>query len=262
MANSSPRPASPMNLACSETVAALCGLTLAALAGAVAPARACAGEPVALKPYEAEYRTAVRGLKLSTHRQLKCEGGGRYTLTADGRNLVANLQEVSVFRVEGERVQPKSYVYQLTAPLLKRRREVHFAPGSESIRSLYKNEWYELPYTESTLDRMSQQEQLRLFLLNEPHPDENFSFRVADGKRIKEYDFIFRGEEVIDTPLGRVNTLRFERTHDSPERKSETWVAPAWDYLMVRAIHIEDDQPVEALITAASIDGQPVVPDA
>jgi hypothetical protein len=50
-----------------------------------------------------------------------------------------------------------------------------------------RRQWYELPKTTDTLDRMSQQEQLRLSLLNDPTPREDMLFRVADGRKVKDY---------------------------------------------------------------------------
>jgi hypothetical protein len=214
-----------------------------------------------LRPYTAQYQTSYRGMRLNLDRELKAEGDNRYTLTNAGKILVAGVQEVSVFAVEGRRVVPKSYIHQGTG-LNNRRREVHFTPGADTIRSLYKDQWYELPYTENTLDRMSQQEQLRLNLLNDPTPREDISFRVADGKRIKDYQFVYVGEETIDTPLGPVQTLHFERTHEDPDRKSDTWIAPEWDFMMVKTVHVEDGKPVEAVLTDAVIDGVPVKPAA
>jgi hypothetical protein len=154
-------------------------------------------------------------------------------------------------------VQPKSYVYQLSGPI-SRRREVHFDPDSDVIRSLYKKTWYELPKTPETLDRMSQQEQLRLTLLNDPTPREDMRFRVADGRKVKDYRLIYRGEERIETPMGWVDTLHFERAHDDPERESNVWIAPAWDYLMVRTVHVDDGTTTQADLISASIDGTPV----
>lgn len=233
------------------------GLLAAALVTALS---AVASEPdahqaVGLKPYTAEYTTSARGMSLTLKRELKSDDKGNYTLTNGGKILVVGFHEVSVFRLEGERIDPRSYVYQGTG-LINRRREVHFTPGSETIRSLYKDNWYELPYTPGTLDRMSQQEQLRLSLLNDPTPREDISIRVADGKRIKDYQLVFRGEEVLSTPLGKIKTLHFERVHDDPDRKSDTWVAPEWDYMMVKTVHIEDGKPVEVNLKKAALDGR------
>lgn len=252
----------PMNLTCTSRArsawqAGLLCLACALPGWALAESGAEDSGPVALKPYTAQYKTTSRGMKLTLNRELKIDENGQYTLTNGGKILVAGFHEIAVFRVEGTRVIPRSYVYQGTG-LINRRREVHFTPGSDIIRSLYKDKWYELPYSDDTLDRMSQQEQLRLTLLNDPTPKEDVTFRVADKKRISEYQFVFIGEETIDTPLGPVATLHFERPHDSPDRKSDTWIAPAWDYMMVRTVHVEDGSAVEAMVTSVSIDGVPV----
>ena len=210
-----------------------------------------------LKPYTAEYTTTARGMSLSLKRELKRDENGNYTLTNGGKMLVVGFHEVSVFRVQDDHIAPKSYVYQGTG-LINRRREVHFTPGAETIRSLYKDEWYELPYTAGTLDRMSQQEQLRLSLLNDPTPKEDITIRVADGKRVKDYTLAFVGEEPLSTPLGDVQTLHFERIHDDADRKSDIWIAPQWDYMMVKTIHVEDGKPVEVNLKKASLQGKPI----
>ena len=236
--------------------ASLLAAALSGVSSAFAQAPAAA-EPVALKPYTAEYTTTARGMSLTLTRELKSDGAGTYTLTNGGKILVVGFHEVAVFSLDGEQVKPKSYVNQGHG-LINRRREVHFTEGSDTIRSLYKDNWYELPYTDGTLDRMSKQEQLRLFLLNDPTPKEDLAFRIADGKRVKDYQLVYVGEETLETPLGPIETLHFERLHDDPDRKSDTWIAPGLDYLMVKTVHVEDGKPVEVNLGKASIDGTPV----
>lgn len=231
-------------------------LLLAVLLNTPLSAALAAGEPV-LQPYLVKYSTSARGMTVTLERELKDEGEGRYTLTNGGKLLVVGFHEVAVFSVEGSEIHPKSYIYQGTG-LINRRREVHFTPGSDTVRSLYKDEWYELPYTEGTLDRMSQQEQLRLQLMAKENPRENLQVRIADGKRIRDYELVYVGEEVLDTPLGPVNTLHFERLHEEPDRESAMWLAPDWDYLMVKTIHVEDDKPVEVLLAEGSMAGTPL----
>jgi hypothetical protein len=160
-------------------------------------------------------------------------------------------------------VIPQSYVYRLNYGPVNRRREVRFDEETDVIRSLYKKTWYELPKAPGTLDRMSQQEQLRLLLLNDPSPRQDIRLRVADGRKVKHYVFRYLEDEVIDTPMGAVRTMRFEREHSNPEeRQSYFWVAPAWDYLMVRTVHVEDGTTTEANLIDATIDGDPVRGDA
>lgn len=236
----------------------LSSATTAAVLLAAHPAAAEDGvDHRGLLPYEAVYKTATSGLSIKLRRSLSMDENGDCKLKSEGKLLVAGISEVSVFGVEGATVRPKSYIYQLSGPV-SRRREVHFDGDSDTIRSLYKKEWYELPKTTDTLDRMSQQEQLRLLLLNDPTPHEDMLFRVADGRRVKEYRLLYRGEERIETPMGWVDTLHFEREHSDPERKSDVWIAPAWDYLMVRTVHTEDGKKTQADLISAAIDGTAV----
>jgi hypothetical protein len=236
------------------------GAAIALAAFALSGNNAAAATPdkvIALRPYTAQYKTTTRGMELDLTRKLKSGADGSYILTNGGKIMVVGFHEVSVFQVEGTRIMPKSYVYQGTG-LINRRREVHFTPGADTIRSLYKDQWYDLPRTDKTLDRMSQHEQLRLSLLNDPNPGKSISIQVADGKRVKDYQVVFVAEESMETPLGPIQTLHFERLHDDPDRKTNMWLAPAWDYLMVKSVHIENDNPVEVVLTGASIDGVPV----
>ena len=223
-------------------------------ATAAAEPEAGADESAKVLPYKATYGFKAVGLNFTVTRELRPGKGDEWVLTQAGKILVAGIQETAIFSMAGADIQPKSYVYQGTG-MINRRREVHF-DGSDTIRSLYKDEWYELPYTDGTLDRMTQQEQLRFTLINDPTPKEDVSVRVADGKRIKDYQLRYVGEEVLKTKLGQINTLHFERVHDDDDRRSGFWVAPEWDYLMVKTVHVEDGKENEAVITGATINGR------
>ena len=229
----------------------------------VSPALACtagehapqiAGEVTGLKTYTARYKTSTRGLSFTLNRALARAEDGSYRMTNGGSALIAGFEEESIFRVVGDAVVPTSYVYRGTG-LMNRRKEVQFTEGSKMLRSLYKKQWYDLPYSDGLLDTMSQQEQMRLSLLNASKPEQDVMVTVVDGKRIKNHTLKFVGTEMLKTPLGEIETLHFERVHGKADRKSDTWVAPAWDYLMVRTTHIEDGKLVEGIITAATLDG-------
>jgi len=237
-------------------LALLCSLALTVPAGA-APATESAAH--ALLPYTAQYRTSARGFDLEVTRELRLSdsGDGSYVLTSGGSLLVAGFHEVSVFRVEDDRIQPVSYTYRGTG-LVSRHLELRFPPAAGAIKSLYKDRWYELPNDGNTLDRINQLEQLRLSLLADAAPTDDLDMRVADGKRIKASQLVFVGEETLPTPLGPVHTLHFERLHDASDRRSDIWLAPAWDYLMVKTVHVEDGRPMTMELTDATLAGQPL----
>lgn len=231
---------------------------IAALISTVALQAAASGQRAsALRPYTAEYKTTARGFNLSVTRKLEADDNNHFILTNGGKMLVVGFHEISVFRVEDEQIRSISYVYQGTG-LVSRRQELHFNNEPGKITSLYKDQWYDLPHHSSTLDRMNQMEQLRLELLQDPADVGDITLRIADGKRLKDSQLVLIGEETQHTPLGPVTTLHYERLHDDPDRKSDIWLAPQWDYLMVRMVHIEDGDPVEMMLTGATLDGEVV----
>ncbi|MEM8563482.1 MAG: DUF3108 domain-containing protein [Pseudomonadota bacterium] len=209
-----------------------------------------------LTPYVAEYATSARGFDIQITRILEGDTNDHFILSSKGNLLVAGFHEISVFRTEGEKVHSISYVYQGTG-LVNRRRELHFDTPPGSISSLYKDEWYELPYSANTLDRMNQIEQLRLWLLNSADAGESRTIRVANGKRVKDTLWLFKGEEIQQTPMGDIATVRFERVHNKAERRSVIWLAPEWDYLLVKMSHTEGDTPVEMLLNSVTFAQEP-----
>ena len=210
-----------------------------------------------LKPYSTVYKTTARGLSMKLRRELKVGEDGQCELTSEGSLLVVGLSETSHFRISDGRVTPASYIYQGSG-LINRRREVHFSPDTPIIRSLYKGEWYSLPEVGHTLDRMSQQEQMRLNLLAQDEAMQEMKFKVADGRRVRNYTLTLLGQERLQTPVGEIDTLLYKHQRQDSERLSQLWIAPDWDYLAVKILHIEDGKTIEAHLISAEINGQPV----
>lgn len=228
-------------------------LLLALLTGLTGTVAAADHSPP-LRPYTAHYKASARGLDLHITRKLEAYEDGRYVLTSGGKILVIGFQEISMFRIESGHIRPLSYVYQNTG-LVSRRKELRFPPDRGVIRSLYKGQWYELPYADNTLDRMSQLEQLRLALMADPAAAKDVTLRVADGKRSKDSRLVLVGNETLQTPLGAVDTVHYQRLHTSAQRTSDFWFAPAWDYLLVRTVHVENGDPVEMTLSGATLGG-------
>lgn len=247
-------PQTRARLASRRLSAVLLACLLTAGPATARPVPAAADEKPLLKPYITVYKTTARGLSIKLRRELSIDADGHCKLTSEGSLLVVGLSEISQFQLEQGRVEPRSYVYQGTG-LISRRREVHFNPGSSVIRSLYKDEWYALPDIGHTLDRMSQQEQLRLNLLAQDEALQAMTFTVADGRKVKDHTLVLIGREQLQTPMGAVDTLLYERQRDSEERLSQIWVAPNWDYLVVKTLHVEDGKTVEANLISAELDG-------
>lgn len=61
----------------------------------------------------------------------------------------------------------------------------------------------------------------------------HFDFYMQTTEKVKHYFFEVKGEEVIDTKLGKLNTFRLEQTRKK-NRKLIIWFAPDINYQMVK----------------------------
>lgn len=210
-----------------------------------------------LSLYEATYKTKVIGLSVTLNRRLTRDGG-RYHLSQAGKTFMLSLSEDSHFTLEGEQIIGENFVYQLGG-VSKRRREVHFDPKNNVIRSLKKKEWTEHPWSPDVLDRLSQQEQMRLQLLRTDSLPERISLSIVDGPRIKlkHFDLVEAGP--LETEVGILNTVHYTLRHDDPsERSSDAWLATDHDFLMVLTEHTEDGSKTVIRLQSASIEGKAV----
>ena len=210
-----------------------------------------------LSLYEAAYITKVIGLSVTLNRSLTREGD-RFHLSQAGKTFLLSLNEDSHFTLEGEQIIGEEFVYQLGG-VSKRRREVHFDPANNTIRSLKKKEWTEHPWSPDVLDRLSQQEQMRLKLLLAEIPPERISLSIIDGPRVKlkHFDLVETGS--LETEVGTLNTVHYRLRHDDPsERSSDAWLATDHDFIMVRTEHVEDGSKTVIRLQSASIEGEPV----
>ena len=213
----------------------------------------------ALSLYTAEYRTKLTGLSVTLTRTLT-EENGRYHLTQGGKKaFMVKLSEDSHFSVGGDQIVGEQFIYQLSG-VTNRRREVLFDEEAGTIRSLRKKEWTEHPWSPEVLDRLSQQEQMRLKLLRADAPPARISLSIVDGPKIKLKHFDLIESTVIETPVGALSTVHYRLIHDEPdERSSDTWLAVDHDFLMVRTEHVEKASETVIQLEKATLAGRAVI---
>ena len=233
-----------------QWVSALIGLALMGMGSLTAHASE-------LSFYEATYTTKVIGIKVTLNRNLTREGD-RYHLSQAGKTFLLKLNEDSHFSLNGNQIVGEEFVYQLGG-VSKRRREVLFDQQNGTIRSMKKEDWTEHPWSPDVLDRLSQQEQMRLKLIASETPPERISLSIIDGPRIKLKHFDLVETGALDTSVGTLNTVHYTLRHDDPsERSSDAWLATDHDFLMVRTEHVEDGSKTVIEIQSASVEGTPV----
>ena len=222
-------------------------------------AGASAMAETALSLYTAEYTTKLAGLSVTLTRTLT-EENGRYHLSQGGKKaFMVKLNEDSQFSVKGDQIVGQQFVYQLSG-VSNRRREVLFDEEAGTIRSLRKKKWTEHPWSPEVLDRLSQQEQMRLKLLLAEAPPERIPLSIVDGPKIKLKHFDLIETEVLETPVGAMETVHYRLIHDEPdERSSDTWLAVDHDFLMVRTKHVEKGSETVIQLESATLAGRAVI---
>ena len=86
------------------------------------------------------------------------------------------------------------------------------------------------------------QDALSLFFqlaLSAPLPEGQHAYLVFNGKKLRNYIYEVRGEEILETALGALRTLHLARVTDSDGR-FEAWLAVDRHYLPVRVLRSDD----------------------
>ena len=87
--------------------------------------------------------------------------------------------------------------------------------------------------------------------LTAPPLDGQLAYTVFNGKKLRDYIYEVRGEEMLDTALGPLRALHLARAVNGDGR-FEIWLAIDRHYLPVRVLH-SDDQGSEVELVLLSM---------
>jgi hypothetical protein len=208
-----------------------------------------------LRTFEALYKTSALGMTLDLKRSLTQEGD-TYTLSSRGKNILVNMNESADFRIVDGGIEGIRFDSKIKS-LKTNKRAVRFDQSAGVIDSMKREAWTRHPWEPGVLDRFSQQQQLRLTLIGEDEPPETLEFRVVDGPKVSDKRWQRLPDEVIETPLGQIRTVKYRAVHTNPDKRaSEIWLAPKLDYLMVKTVHVERSSTVKVTIKSLNwLDG-------
>lgn len=199
-----------------------------------------------LPPYEATYTTKLRGIKIAATRKFENTGENSYKVSWKAKALWMRLNEWSEFEiVDGDKVRPLSYHYTRKGLGTDRPIHIYFDWDNAVINASKGKKNYQLPLTPGTLDKLSYQVQMQMDLLSKPG-SKQLVYQVANHDRLKTYEFVYQGEHTIETKIGTVNSLLYQR--EVGDRATKIWLSPMQYYLPVRIEQIEDgDSSIAAI---------------
>lgn len=152
-------------------------------------------------------------------------------------------QSISSF-VDG-RVQPRQYLYEHTGTSRDRNVTIDFDWNANQITNSVNGAPWHMPATRGILDKLLYQYTIMLDL---QQGKSSLSYIIADGGKEKTYRFEKLGEEILDTPLGKLNTIKMKRYRSDSDRESIFWSAPELGYMPIKLENIDDGVKTVAII--------------
>ena len=214
------------------------------------------------RPYDVTYTAKALGFSATAFRRQTLTAPEHYTLENSlslivlGAN-VGSVSETSEFRWEDGTIVPLHYEYEQTG-LSASVESVDFDWEKGLADSRSDDESWQLELSPGVLDKLSYSVQIGQDILNKDL--EEFQYEVLDENQFDDYLYQITATEVLDTPLGKLNTLKIERIRSSQSRRRTTvWLASDWDYLLVRLEQVSSSgTETELSIDTATMDGEPI----
>ncbi|MCB1649654.1 MAG: DUF3108 domain-containing protein [Pseudomonadales bacterium] len=211
-------------------------------------------------PFDARYQAKALGLSASATRRQSVTGEdtilleNRISLTILGANI-GTVVEASEFRWQQDHVLPLHYRYDQSG-ISSSHESIAFDWEQNQAHSRSDDENWDLDISSGVLDKLSYSVQLAQDL--QQTNGSEFHYRVLDEDEIKEQTYRVLAEEVLNTPLGKLNTVKVERVREDDSPRSTTvWLARDWDYLLVRLEQVSrSGTKTELMLESATVAGK------
>ncbi|MFZ1642261.1 MAG: DUF3108 domain-containing protein [Candidatus Contendobacter sp.] len=211
-----------------------------ALASALTPGPlATAADGLPVPPYQAHYEVYASGFAIGEAIvTLAATRPGAYQMTSDVRpnGLVALLASGRIHeQVSGEirdgAIQPSQYERLLDTGRKSDHMQLRFDWPAGQVQARYNTDQATLPLAPGVVDPLSLQLVVMADLQRGQVPGQ---YSLVDKTEIKTYQIRNQGQETLNTPLGKLNTVLINQYTPGKTRMTTFWVAPELQYLLVR----------------------------
>lgn len=229
-----------------------------AFAGGSATTLASTGQNF-IKPYRAVYDAnfnVILPFQGKAVRQLKQQENGHWLLSHTIDSGVLSLQETSLFDWQAQQPKPLAYHYQQNSIGKNKNETLDFDWPAKQVHHQTDKAPGSFAIPDNTLDKLTYQLKIRQDLANSRGVG---VYTVADKRKLKEYGFILLGPELLDTPVGKLETVKLKRDRGpNSDRETILWLAKEWDYLLVKIQQREDGKDYEVVMVEGDLNGQPI----
>lgn len=199
----------------------------------------CAAAGLPFSPFEARYTIFGRGLPIGQSvMSLSDEGNGRYAMLSEvqpngliGLFASAEIRERAGGEFRDGVILPSNYEQYRRNGDKSTTTRLSFDWRNHSLHAQSNAEQATLPLAAGTIDPLSLHLQVMWDLQQGRKPDR---YTLVDDTELKTYQVKLEGEETLDTPLGKLQTVRISRSKPGGSRVTTLWFAPSLDYLTVQ----------------------------
>ncbi len=208
-----------------------------------------------LSTFENTYSAKLYSFNVTVTSKLSAQPNGNYLYSFNADSSIGKVAETTEMSwLENEkRVVPLRYTYKRKGLGNNRDDELIFDWNTLKLTNVRKNHVTNLDVHQRLHDSLSYQVQLTQDLIAGKN---NFSYTATNGRKIKSYKFEIVGEEVLQTPLGDVKTIKVKRSRENDDLVTYAWFAKDFQYLLVRMQQEEDGSDYTIYIGKASINGK------
>jgi hypothetical protein len=136
----------------------------------------------------------------------------------------------------GDTARPQFYRYDRTGLGRNKSIRLNFDWNQNQVTDLDSGEHWPLADAQIS-DRLLYQFQLQTDLLNQGADiplGTQLSYQIQDQNTLKDYIFSVKAKVTLQTPLGPVETYEIVRSNDQEKRSTTLWLAPAFEYMLIR----------------------------
>lgn len=192
-----------------------------------------------LLPFEAEYTAYRFGRDLGyATLSLQAEQDNQFRLDYYSKVSVFFLSdkrsEVSLFSYLDGKILPKTYIYERTGTGSNKSIGIEFSNQDKQIKI---NNGTPITW-QNELDNQLYRLDTQLKLAS---GDTEFSYDIVNNRgSLRHYDLKVVGEETLELPYGKLNSIKVKLGRENSSRETLAWFAPTLNYQLVRLQQFKD----------------------
>ncbi len=204
---------------------------------------------IAQTPFEVSYQARLMGTKLTATSTLQPIEDGQFEYHYNTSSILGKATEMSRYALaDTTTLIPLFYRYKLSAMGVKRRINLAFDWQTGSVTDRAAKPQWSLELPPGALDPLSMQLQLRNDVMR---GKTDLTYQVTRNGRIKEYHYLVETQEITETLIGPLRTVRVRRDRgDDSDKHTVIWLAVDWSYLIAKIQDGKVDGGVQEVVLA------------